>query len=143
METRIGDWYLCEGYIEEPVRVEALEADRVQVRYLTTGRIRWLGYPRIWLACKPHRLPYQVEFDRQERVVVLHAGEGGSEPQRLNLNQLRARAFPHMPRPRPTRQPPARVSRPRPEKPVADMLWPDYVEAEADDESDLEVDFSS
>lgn len=76
METRIGDWYLCEGYIEEPVRVEALEADRVQVRYLTTGRIRWLGYPRIWLACKPHRLPYQVEFDRQERVVVLHAGEG-------------------------------------------------------------------
>ena len=40
METRIGDWYLCEGYIEEPVRVEALEADRVQVRYLTTGRIR-------------------------------------------------------------------------------------------------------
>lgn len=143
METRIGEWYLCEGYIEEPVRVEALEADRVQVRYLTSGRIRWLGYPRIWLACKPHPLPYQVEFDPQDRAVVLHALNGTAEPQQLSLNQLRVRFLPHVPRPRPARRsPPIKAPRPRQEKPVADALWPDYVEADADDESGLEIDFS-
>ncbi|HEX5514910.1 MAG TPA: hypothetical protein VFY81_10970 [Gammaproteobacteria bacterium] len=100
METRIGEWYLCEGYIEEPVVVEALESDRVQVRYLTTGRTRWLGYPRIWRACKPQALPYDVEFDPRTQMVVLYSKSDGEETEHLTLGALRSRYFPHVAKPR-------------------------------------------
>ena len=100
METRIGEWYLCEGYIEEPVVVEALESDRVQVRYLTTGRMRWLGYPRIWRACKPQALPYDVEFDPRTQMVTLYSKSDVEETEHLSLGELRSRYFPHVAKPR-------------------------------------------
>jgi hypothetical protein len=87
METRIGEWYLCEGYIEEPVVVEALESDRVQVRYLTTSRTRWLGYPRIWCACRPRVLPYDVEFDPHTQMVTLYPKSNAEEMLHLSLGR--------------------------------------------------------
>lgn len=147
METSIGNWYLCEGYIEEPVRVEALEAQRVLVRYLTTGRTRWLGYPRIWQACKPRALTGEVEFDTRERVVVLPAETAEQEPLRLTLAQLRARQFPHLAKPR-------AVERKKAQKPASaaaspDLEWSEAAGAweaeavvDADDEADLELDMS-
>jgi hypothetical protein len=145
METRIGEWYLCEGYIEEPVRVEALDPWRIQVRYLTTGRTRWLGYPRIWHACKPHALPYEPEFDDRNRVVVLATPGSEEEPLRLNLNQLRSRFLPNTSKPR------RAEARPVPPRAVVDdkPAWDDAVpwegaveEVSDDDETDFELDMS-
>lgn len=147
METSIGNWYLCEGYIEEPVRVEALEARRVLVRYLTTGRTRWLGYPRIWQACKPHALAGEIEFDARERVVVLSAETVGQEPLRLTLSQLRARQFPQLAKPRvaerrKTQKPAPAAAIPDPEWSGATGAWEDEAAIDADDEADLELDMS-
>lgn len=99
MDAHIGEWYLCEAYIEEPVRLEALEPDRVQITYLTTGRTRWLGYPRIWQACKPHALAGDLNFDDRSQMIVMRPGDsdGSATAARLlSLNELRSQHFPHL-----------------------------------------------
>lgn len=145
METRIGEWYLCEGYIEEPVKVEALDHWCIQVRYLTTGRTRWLGYPRIWEACKPHPLPYDVGFDSRNCAVLLQLPDGSDEPARLSLQQLRGRFFPHLVE---RRRPEPRTA-PQPAAADRQVEWAEELarETEADDpadddETDLELDMS-
>ena len=110
METRIGEWYLCESYIQEPVLVEALESDKILVRYLTTGRTRWLGYPRIWYACKPKPIKRDVSYDPQTQLITLTSRDGSEEPQQLGLAQLRAQLFPQAARPRLVR--PRRAAQP-------------------------------
>lgn len=100
MDARVGSWYLCEAYIQEPVRIEALESDRILVTYLTTGRTRWLGYPRIWQACKPHILPGDLAFDNRSQMVVIRLSDDvAAAAQLLNLNELRALYLPHVTKP--------------------------------------------
>jgi hypothetical protein len=99
MDAHIGEWYLCEAYIEEPVRLEALEADRIQVTYLTTGRTRWLGYPRIWQACKPHALAGDLAFDARSQMIVMRPGDNdgvATAARLLSLSELRGQHFPHL-----------------------------------------------
>lgn len=100
METCVGKWYLCESYIEEPVLVEALESDKLQVRYLLSGKTRWLGYPRIWHACKPHPLTYKLEYDSGTQQLTVMAVDESEEPQQMSLSQLRMRLLPKTARPR-------------------------------------------
>lgn len=146
METRIGEWYLCEGYIEEPVVVEALESDKIQVRYLTTGRTRWLGYPRIWHACKPQPLAYEAEFDPRTQLITLSATDGSEEPQQLSLSELRARAFPRSAKVRPARaRRPARPAKAAYQEREAwdeDPLWSAESADASDDEEDFALDMS-
>lgn len=97
MDARVGSWYLCEAYIQEPVWIEALESDRILVTYLTTGRTRWLGYPRIWQACKPHVLPGELAFDNRSQMIVVRLSEdAAAAAQLLSLNELRALYLPHL-----------------------------------------------
>lgn len=146
METRIGKWYLCEGYIEEPVVVEALESDKIQVRYLTTGRTRWLGYPRIWYACKPQPLAYEAEFDSSTELITLVSLEGSEEPQQFTLNQLRMRTFPHLTKPRLVKaKRSARTKKEAREEQAAwgeGALWETEDSNTNDDEEDFALDMS-
>lgn len=145
MNICIGEWYLCEAYIDEPVRVEALEADRIQLYYLIKGKTRWLGYPRIWQACKPQALSRDLSFDSQGQMIIMRPGDDASTAaQLLSLSELRAQRFPHLVKKpaqkakKPTR---SRVSKVQAVNWGADLLWEEEEQEDSDSLSD-EQDFA-
>lgn len=93
MEVRVGQWYLCEGYIDEPVQIRTVAPGRIEVRYLSSGKLKWLGYPKIWQACKPHLLPFELQYDAASRTITLSTDAEAPAAQ-LTLAQLRATYLP-------------------------------------------------
>lgn len=117
-DVQVGQWYLCEGYIDEPVRIEALEPGKVGVHYLSSGKFKWLGFPRIWLALNPRRIDGELTLDPQTRLVTLSSA---GDKRQLGLGQLRAELFPGAPR--------------RRQAPAQPVWTPPEPEVELDDEA--------
>lgn len=135
MEVRVGEWYLCEGYIDEPVQIKTVESNRIEVLYLSSGKLKWLGYPKIWQACGPHALPGELDYDPISRLVTLRAA-GAEQP--LTLAQLRARHLPKSARRRPCVQPVPVVQESAAPDWSADDPWITDSESEAE-EADYEL----
>lgn len=125
MELRVGDWFLCESYIDEPVQIRTVDNGRIEVRYLTSGKLKWLGYPKIWRACKPHALPHEPSHDPVSGTISLDDGRSYS------LSQLRAAFLPESakPRPKPAPEPAPYLWTPDPE-------WQETADAADTDASD-------
>jgi hypothetical protein len=134
MDVRVGEWYLCEGYIDEPVQIRTLAPGRIEVRYLSSGKLKWLGYPKIWQACRPHLLPFALQYDAANRAIMLSTAASDEPAHQLTLAQLRASYLPKSTKPRlkavPTRPEPA--SQPAAEWDADDSWSSEAADSDAD-----------
>ena len=144
MEVRVGEWYLCADYIDEPVQIRSVESNRIEVNYLISGKLKWLGYPKIWQACKPVAITFDLSYDPAERSISLLSVEGGEPPRKLTLAQLRSAYLPKSARraPAPAPQPKPRAARPPVPAESFSFDWsgePEWALSESESEDDYET----